>query len=108
VIEFFNPWWEDFDGDRRLVGRNGRRPRKEKPVSDQEQLEPRDDDDAADVEGHGFDAKDSLDSRDATEEPPDVEGHSFDAMDAAAAFDAPAAVDSHDAMDAHDAMDSHD
>ena len=71
-------------------------------MSDQEQLEQRDDDDAADVEGHGLDSHDSLDSRDATEEPPDVEGHSFDAMDAAAALDAPAALDQHDGMDQRD------
>jgi hypothetical protein len=80
-------------------------------VPDPEQLDQRDqkDDEAADVEGHAFDEKDALESRDqrdATEEPPDVEGHSFDAMDAAAAFDAPA--DAPAAMDAPDALDAHD
>jgi hypothetical protein len=38
-------------------------------------------DDADDVEGHGFEPKDALGDKDATEEPPDVEGHSLDALE---------------------------
>jgi hypothetical protein len=32
-----------------------------------------------DVEGHNFDAPESIESIEATEEPPDVEGHSLEA-----------------------------
>jgi hypothetical protein len=62
--------------------------RKENEVSDQDKQDQRDDE-GAEVEGHSLEpapaAMESLDSLDATEEPPDVEGHSLDP--APAAFD---------------------